>query len=112
MLYLKWTHCVLLPIRERFRSIDRTADTSPFRRMLGVLPGCGRRAVPAGRRAGGAPGRHRVPGRRGYFATTVLDVARAEVDSHHIDVQAGDLRGATFGIGRVTRRSPGKEAPS
>jgi hypothetical protein len=49
---------------------------------------------------------------RGYSATTVLDVARAEVDNHHIDVQGGDLRGATFGIGRVTRRSPGKEAPS
>jgi hypothetical protein len=67
MLYLEWTHCVLLPIRERFRSIDRPADTSPFWRMLGVLPGGGRRAVRAGRRADGAPGRHRVPGRRGLL---------------------------------------------
>lgn len=36
MLYLEWTHCVLLPIQERFRSIDRPVDRSRFRRMLGV----------------------------------------------------------------------------
>lgn len=48
----------------------------------------------------------------GYSATTVLDVARAKVDNHHINVQGGDLRGATFGIGQVTRRSPGEDEPS
>lgn len=47
----------------------------------------------------------------GYSATTVLDVARAKVNNH-IDVQGGDLRGATFGIGQVTRRSPGEDEPS
>jgi hypothetical protein len=47
----------------------------------------------------------------GYSATTVLDVARAKVNNH-INVQGGDLRGATFGIGQVTRRSPGEDEPS
>jgi len=33
-LYLEWTHCVLLPPREAFRSIDRPARTGPVLRGL------------------------------------------------------------------------------
>ena len=33
-LYIEWTHSVLLPIRERYRSIDRHADTGPGRRAF------------------------------------------------------------------------------
>ncbi|MBP2371849.1 zinc ribbon domain-containing protein [Pseudonocardia parietis] len=36
MLYLEWTHCVLYPIKERYREIDRTPQFGAVLRGLGV----------------------------------------------------------------------------
>ena len=33
-LYIEWTHCVLLPIDDRYRAADRPAETDPFRRAF------------------------------------------------------------------------------
>ncbi|WP_344421329.1 hypothetical protein [Pseudonocardia ailaonensis] len=36
-LYVEWTHCVLPPLREQFRSIDRHTDNGPFTTFLETL---------------------------------------------------------------------------